>query len=155
MKINSRIFGEVEIDEEKIITIPNGIMGFDEYTKYAIAFDSESESKKGIMWLQSIEEPTLAFPVMDPTVVMPDYSPMVEDEWLAPIGEFKEDSELYILTILTVPSDIKNMTVNLKAPLIINTVTRKAVQLIVNNDDYLVRFGIYDILEKNKEAGTC
>lgn len=156
MRIKSRIFGEVEIDDEKIITIPNGIMGFDEFKRYAIAYDSESESKNGIMWLQSLDEESLAFPVMDPTHVMENYSPMVEDEWLEPIGKFESDSDLYILTILTVPSDIKKMTVNFKAPLIINTLTRKGIQLIVNNEDYQVRYGIYDILEKNKkEAGAC
>ena len=156
MRIKSRIFGEVEIDDEKIITIPNGIMGFDEFKRYAIAYDSESESKNGIMWLQSLDEESLAFPVMDPTHVMENYSPMVEDEWLEPIGKFESDSDLYILTILTVPSDIKKMTVNLKAPLIINTLTRKGIQLIVNNEDYHVRYCIYDILEKNKkEAGAC
>lgn len=151
MKINSRIFGEVEIDEEKIIEIPNGLMGFEQYHKFAIAYDSEKESKSGIMWLQSIDEEGLAFPVMDPTKVMESYSPMVEDEWLEPIGKFESDSDLYILTVLTVPSDIKKMTINLKAPLIINTVTRKGCQLIVDNDDYDIRFFVYDYLEKQKK----
>lgn len=148
MKINSRIFGEIEIDEEKIITIPNGILGFEEYKQYAIAYDSENEAKKSIMWLQSLDEPTLAFPVMEPVSVLGEYNPMVEDEWLEPIGNFNTDDDLYVLTILTVPSDIKKMTANLKAPLIINTLTRKGCQLIVNNEEYSVRYNIYDYIEK-------
>ena len=156
MQIKSRIFGEIEIDDEKIITIPNGIMGFEQYQKYAIAFDSENESKNGIMWLQSLEEENLAFPVMDPMHVMSDYSPMIEDDWLEPIGNFETDNYLYVLSILTVPSDITKMTINLKAPLIINTITRKGIQLIVNNDEYPVRYNVYEHLEKaKKEAGTC
>lgn len=156
MQIKSRIFGEIDIDDEKIITIPGGLMGFEQYHKFAIAFDSENESKNGIMWLQSIDEADLAFPVMDPMQVIENYSPVVEDEWLEPIGKFETDNDLYVLSILTVPSDITKMTINLKAPLIINTVTRKGIQLIVNNDEYPVRYNVYEHLEKTKkEAGTC
>ncbi len=150
MQIESRIFGSIEIDEDKIITIPDGIMGFEQYTGYTLAYDSEKESKNGIMWLQSIEEPSLAFPVMDPALIIEDYSPMIEDEWLAPIGHFESDDELCLFNILTVPSDIENMTINLKAPLIINTNTKKGCQLIVNND-YSVRYKIYDIIRSMKK----
>ena len=45
MEINSRIFGKIEIDDNKIITIPNGLLGFEKYTRYVIAYDSDKESK--------------------------------------------------------------------------------------------------------------
>ena len=156
MQIKSKIFGEIEIEDSKIITLPKGLMGFEEYTKFAVAFDSEKESKNGIMWLQSVEEENLAFPVMDPTHIMKDYNPIVEDEWLEPIGEFNSDEELYVLCVLTVPSDLKQMTINLKAPVVINTSTMKGCQIIVNNEDYLVRFNVYDYIEDMaKEGSQC
>lgn len=148
MEINSRIFGKIEIDDDKIITIPNGVLGFEKYTRYAIAFDSEQESKNGIMWLQCVDEPELAFPVMDPMFIVKDYKPVVEDEWLAPIGKFESDEELYILSVLTVPSDLTKMTINLKAPIIINTSTRLGCQIIVNNEEYPVRYNVYECLDK-------
>ena len=148
MKINSRIFGKIEIDDDKIITIPNGVLGFEKYTRYAIAFDSEKESKNGIMWLQCVDEPELAFPVMDPMFIVKDYKPVVEDEWLAPIGKFESDEDLYILSVLTVPSDLTKMTINLKAPIIINTSTRLGCQIIVNNEDYPIRYNVYECLDK-------
>ena len=151
MKINSRIFGEIEIEDDKILSFETGLMGFEDYHCYAIAYDSEKESKNGIMWLQSTEREDLAFPVIDPMHIDPNYNPIVEDEWLKPLGDFKEDSDLYVLTVLTVPSDLTKMTVNLKAPIIINTVTKKACQLIVNNEDYSVRYNVYEHVQKMKE----
>lgn len=148
MEINSRIFGKIEIDDDKIITIPGGILGFEKYTRYAIAFDSDKESRNGIMWLQCIDEPELAFPVMDPMYIVKDYKPVVEDEWLAPIGKFESDEELYILSVFTVPSDLTKMTINLKAPVIINTSTRLGCQIIVNNEEYPIRYNVYECLDK-------
>ena len=155
MQINSRLFGEIDIQDDKLIVFEHGIMGFESLKKYALIFDSEKEGKNKIMWLQSMEEAGLAFPVIDPTIVMKTYNPTVEDEWLKPLGEYASDEELLVLCILTVPSDLTKMTANIKAPLIINGNTRKGCQLIVNNDDYDVRMNIYDILQGKKEASGC
>lgn len=150
MEINSRIFGKIEIDDNKIITIPNGLLGFEKYTRYVIAYDSDKESKNGIMWLQCVDEPELAFPVMDPMFIIKDYRPVVEDEWLAQIGIFESDEELYVLSVLTVPSDLTKMTINLKAPIVINISTRLGCQIIVNNEEYPIRYSVYDCFNKNK-----
>ena len=156
MQINTRVFGEIEIDDNKIITFDNGLMGFEEYKRYAIIFDSEKESKGKIMWLQSMDDPRLAFPVIDPMFVNPEYNPIVEDEWLESIGEFNSGEDLYLLAVLTVPSDLTRMTANMKAPLIINTLTKKGCQMIVNNEDYLVRYNVYEYIQSiRKEAGEC
>lgn len=151
MKVDSRIFGEVEIEEDKIIEFESGLIGLDEYKKYAIIFDSEKENAGSIMWLQSLEEKDLAFPVVDPMCVYPEYNPVVEDEWLASIGEIKSDEDLFVLAVLTVPSDLTQMTANLKAPLIINTDTKKACQIIVNNEEYSVKYNVYSYIESLKK----
>lgn len=149
MKINTKLFGEIEVAEERIIEFTSGMMGFEEYKKFTLIFDSE---KKGnIMWLQSMEEPELAFPVMDPMKLLAEYNPVVEDEWLAPLGEVTGEEDYYLLTVLTVPSDLTKMTANLKAPVVINMNTRKACQLIVNNEEYVVRYNVYDYVRKMKE----
>ncbi len=150
MKVETRIFGTVDIDESKIIILPKGIVGFPELTKFAIIHDEEKGPKNAIRWMQSMDEPTFAMPVIDPLVVVPDYNPMVDDELLKDLGEIKEDNTLVLVTI-TVPKDIKNMSVNLQAPFVINADERKAIQIIVDTDKYPVRFPIYDILEKMKE----
>lgn len=149
MRINTKLFGEIEVAEERVVEFTSGMMGFEEYRKFTLIFDSE---KKGnIMWLQSMEEPELAFPVMDPMKLLAEYNPVVEDEWLAPLGEVNGEEDYYLLAVLTVPSDITKMTVNLKAPVVINMNTRKACQLIVNNEEYVVRYNVYDYVRKMKE----
>ena len=74
---------------------------------------------------------------------------MVDDEILKPIGEFIAD-ELLVLTTVTVPKNIEQLSVNLKAPIVINARTRQAVQLIVDGDEYPVKYFIYELLKKRK-----
>ena len=147
MKITTRVFGEIDIEESKIIHFQGGIVGFPDLTDFAIIHDAEKDSENPIRWMQSMQEPNFAMPVMDPLAVCPDYNPTVEDEMLKPIGELNPDSNLVLVT-LTVPQDVKKMSVNLQAPFIINADERKAIQLIVDPDRYEVRFPIYDIINK-------
>ncbi len=152
MKAATRLFGEIEIDESKIITFEDGIIGFPDMKKFTLIFDEEKEDRPSISWLQSMDEPEIAFPVMDPLFVCETYNPSVEDELLKNLGTIKEDN-LYVLVTVTVPQDIKELAVNLKAPIVINTDTRKASQIIVE-DDLPVRYRIYEILEEaKKKAG--
>ena len=152
MKLTTRIFGEVEIDDSKIINFPNGIIGFPDLKRFTLVHDEEEEEKNNtIKWLQSIEEPDFAMPVIDPLIVCPDYSPEVDKNIIEDIGDLK-DEDILVLVTVTVPQDLTKMTVNLMGPFIINAEEKKGVQAIVENSDYPVKFPIYDILQKNKEA---
>ena len=149
MKAATRLFGEIEIDESKIITFEDGIIGFPDMKKFTLIFAEEKEGRPSISWLQSMDEPEIAFPVMDPLFVCETYNPSVEEELLKNLGTIKEDN-LYVLVTVTVPQNIKELAVNLKAPIVINTDTRKASQIIVE-DDLPVRYRIYEILEEAKK----
>lgn len=151
MKIQTKYFGEIDLTEEKIITLDKGLIGFDEFKQYTILYDCEKEDGTNISWFQSVDEPTLALPVINPLIVKEDYNPVVEDELLDALGDINEEN-LVILITMTVPEDIKEMTVNLKAPIIINADTRKGAQIIVENQDYEVKYKIYEVLKKKKEA---
>lgn len=153
MRINTRVFGEVDIEDSKIIHFPMGIIGFPELTEFALIHDSEKESTCAIRWMQSVQEPAFAMPVMDPLAVKADYNPEVEDELLKPIGTL-DPEEVLVLVTLTVPSDVTKMTVNLQAPIIVNAAEKKACQLIVDTEKYQVRFPIYDILQELKKEGN-
>lgn len=148
MKITTKLFGEIEVDEDKLIKFPQGIVGFPDLTDFLLVHDSESEG--GIRWMQSIQEPAFAMPVIDPLIVMPDYNPSIEDDLLSPLGEVNDDNTLVLVTI-TVPHEIEKMTVNLKAPIIINGENRKASQIITDDEKYIVKFPIYRILKDNME----
>ncbi len=147
MKITTRVFGEIDIEEAKIIHFQGGIVGFPDLTDFALIHDAEKDGETPIRWMQSMQEPNFAMPVMDPLAVYPDYNPVVEDELLKPIGSLNPDSVLVLVT-LTVPKDVTKMSINLQAPFVINADERKAIQLIVDTDKYPVRFPIYDIIKK-------
>ena len=148
MNINTRIFGEIEVDEGKIITFPSGIIGFPDLQKFLLIHDEE-KSDSMISWLQSIDEPAFAMPVVDPLSVLDNYNPVVEDELLSDLDELDED-EMLVLVTITVPQDISKMTVNLAAPIVVNAKNMKAVQIIIDEPGYAVKYPIYDILKSKK-----
>ncbi len=150
MVIQTRVFGEVEIDDEKIITFHSGIIGFPDLRRFTLLYDAEKTG--GIKWLQSLDEPAFAMPVMDPLTVKENYNPVVEDELLKPLGELKPDETLVLVTV-TVPKQLENMSVNLQAPIVVNAENKTACQIIVDNEsgEFPVKFMIYDILQKMKE----
>lgn len=153
MILETRVFGEVNIDDNKIIHFENGIVGFPELQDFALVHDVDKGDNVGIRWMQSIQEPAFAMPVMDPLIVKDDYNPIVDDEVLKPIGAF-EIEEILVLTTVTVPKDLTKMSVNLKAPIVINVSERKAVQIILDGDEYQVKFPVYEIIKAKKE-GAC
>ena len=149
MRINTKAFGEIEISDDKIITFEKGIIGFPELKKFTLLHDEERGTSAGIRFLQSLDEPGFAMPVMDPLIVKADYDPTVEDELLADMGSLSDENILVLVTV-TVPSELTQMTVNLQGPIIINVDERKACQLIVEGVTYPVKFPIYDILQARK-----
>lgn len=151
MRVKTNLFGEMDIEDEKIICFPDGMIGFPDNKRFTLIVDEKEDRTSHIYWLQSIEEETFAIPVMNPLLVKKNYNPEVEDELLNPIGGLKEDNISVFVTV-TVPTQIENMSVNLKAPIIINMETMKACQLILDGEDLPVRYPIYDIL-KSRKAG--
>ena len=155
MNVKTRHFGEVDIDESKVITMDNGLFGFENYKKYVLLYDSSSDEIPNIQWLQSVDEELLALPVMIPTTIVPDYNPVVDDEYLENLGEWSEETISMLVTV-TVPANIKDISINLKAPIIINTTTMKGSQVVAENPDYEIKFKIHELLEaarKKKEEG--
>ena len=150
MLIKTRYFGEIDVDGEKIVTFEDGLIGFENLKQFTLIYNNESETSGTVTWLQSLDEPMVAFPALSPFYVMTDYNPIVEDEVLASLGQLTEENTAIFLT-LTVPSDITKMTTNLKAPIIINVDTKKGCQVIAENPDYVVKYNIYDVIQKMKE----
>lgn len=151
MLVQTRHFGEVDLDENKIITFEDGLIGFENCKRYTILYNNEDEGNNTISWLQSLDMPELSLPVISPLAVLADYNPIVEDEVLMPLGNLTEDNVIILLT-LSVPSDITKMSANLKAPLVINAETKKGCQIIAENPDYVIKYNIYEQVKKSKEA---
>jgi len=151
MLVKTKHFGEVELDESKILHFENGILGFEDYKLYTILYEEEDGKRPDISWLQSLEEPALALPVISPFIIKPDYNPVIEDELIKHLEELN-DNNIVVLVAVTVPADIEKITANLKAPIIINSENRKGAQVIVENPDYEIKHYIYEELKAYKAA---
>ena len=151
MFIKTKIFGDVEISDDKILTFEDGIIGFPDLKHFTLIHDEEKGKDAGIRYFQSIEEPAFAMPVMNPLMVCEDYNPQVSEEFLSSLGNIS-DENIVVLVTVTVPTDLTKMTVNLQGPIIINSDEKKGAQIIVEGNDYPVKVPIYEILKSRKEG---
>ena len=147
MKIDTKYFGEIEIGDEKIIHFESGIMGFEEYKDFTILYDSEAEKKPFFSWLQCVTEKWLAFPVVNPLNVIKDYNPVVEEALLEPLGELK-DEDIVLVVLATIPKIVREASVNMKAPIIVNAANGKAIQVILEKGNYSIKHKIIEDIGK-------
>ena len=100
MKADSRIFGKIEIEDDKIITLEKGMIGFPDLNHFALIYDEEKEKKyNSIMWLQSMDDPDIAFPAMMPHIVKEAYNPNVSEEMIAPPGKLTPENTYIVATV--------------------------------------------------------
>lgn len=133
MKIQTRQFGEVDIDTEKIINMPSGIPGFKDKKRYVVL---QKEETVPFFLFQSVDDPNLSFVVLDPTKVMPEYNIEMSDFEKSVDWAFEEE-EISCFVIVTIPSGTpEKMTANFMAPLAINNNRKEGVQLILQNSTY-------------------
>ncbi|MDF1615990.1 flagellar assembly protein FliW [Petrocella sp. FN5] len=148
MKINTKHFGEVEIDEERIVVFEQGIFGFEDSKRYVMLYEDE-DTKNGLCWMQSVDDEGLSLPVINPMFWFPDYSPEVADEQIARIGALKEE-DLNLFSVVVITDNIESMTTNLKAPIVINIQTKKGMQVIVANEEYEIKHNLYEQMKLMK-----
>jgi len=139
MQIDTLRFGTVEVDEKKFIDFGEGIPGLEQYHTYAIL---QFEDSYPLVWLQSIEDTGICLPVLDTFAVLPDYLFDMEDTDVKHL-EIRGPDELHVVSVVVIPEDIKGMTVNLAAPIVINTTTGKAKQIVLSGTDYNVRAPVF------------
>lgn len=151
MKIKTTRFGELEIDESTIITFPEGIIGFEKSKQFVIL---TKKNNAPLRWLQSVEDPRLAFIIINPYLFKQDYKPIVDKNDLQCI-ELKHIDDAEVLTIVVVPENPRDMVANLMAPILINPKNCKAKQVIINDTDYPTRYRILDSYDKNPETARA
>ncbi|MGL4368937.1 MAG: flagellar assembly protein FliW [Spirochaetota bacterium] len=146
VKINSKPFGEVEVNEDDIIEFSDGILGFDFVKKFVIL----EEKKSPFVWLQACDEPDLSFVMISPLEFLDEYSLVISQSDLEDV-DAQGPEELAVFAIVTIPShDPSEMTANLQGPVIINAAKKRGKQAISLSDKYRVRHRILD--EMNKRA---
>ncbi len=140
MLLKTRLFGEIKVKDEEVINFTKPILGFDDCRQYLLM---ESESIFPTFWLQSINDPNLAFPVISPFSVDESYSIDLEALDLDDI-RLKSIDDALVLTLMVVPQTISSIRTNLRAPIIYNPEKKVAKQLILYDEKYPIHYYIID-----------
>lgn len=136
MQLETTRFGAMEVDEASIITFTQPIIGFQEFRRFVL-MDGPPESN--LLWLQSTDAGDLAFILMDPRHVVPDYAIKLGAHELTELAAASVD-DLNVYTLVVVPQDKTQIRTNLKAPVLINPEQRLAKQTILDKSSYPVQF---------------
>jgi flagellar assembly factor FliW len=143
VKVVSSKFGELSISKADIIHFEEGLLGFEEYKEYTIIDPNDNTF---ILWMQSITNPDIAFPVIEPQVFKPDYKAP-----LLPIDlkylNLDENAQIRTYVILTIPKDIQLLSANLKAPIIVNAEKSLAKQIVLQDSKLSVKHEMFKELK--------
>ncbi len=149
MRVTTKPYGSVDVDERQQIVFPFGILGFEQLKKYVLL----DALQQPFYWLQSMDVVDVAFVLINPRLFHPDYTLQVDKEELAEI-EIKSPDDILDLAIVTIPEKSSKMTANLQGPIIINRKTRIGRQSISLNPECKVKHAIMEELAA-VEQKTC
>jgi flagellar assembly factor FliW len=127
-------FGEVEYDENNLLTFPAGMIGLPTLHHFIVM----PNRKEGpLFWIQSVDDPAIAFVLTDPNNFFPDYD-VAPDESVQQLLQLDEENPCYVLTVVTVPPN-QDITINLAAPIFFSAKFNRATQVILENSNYQVK----------------
>ncbi|MDR0387331.1 MAG: flagellar assembly protein FliW [Treponema sp.] len=141
MKVTTKAYGLIDIDEYQKITIASGLFGFESFKDYVL-LDAE---RQPFYWLQSMDVEQIAFILVNPFLFRPDYEIDINDGELSEIG-ISDPQKALIFTIVTIPADGGPMTANLQGPLVINRDTHQGKQAVLTDPRWRTRHNIMDEL---------
>lgn len=131
-------FGDIAVPADQVITFPTGLPGFERCRQFAIVDDEESSP---FSWMLSVENPRLAFVLLDPLLTWPDYNPRISRDDLKSLSIEKQE-EVRLFVIVTLSGEVKDVTANLSGPLLINAANRIAKQLALIDERYTTKHRI-------------
>ena len=145
MKVDTKAYGEIEIDDQQKVSFPEGLFGFEDYRDYVI-IDAEHQP---FFWLQSVDSRDTAFVLINPFLFRPDYELNISNEEVNDIGITSPEKAM-IFAIVTIPADGSSMTANLQGPLVINRENMTGKQAILADNRWRTK---HDIIAELKNAG--
>lgn len=152
MIIESKRIGRVEVNEDRVIRFEDGLVGFNDLKNFFLA-DDPADVTMPFKWLVSADNPELIFLVTDPGIFFKDYVFDLPEEDRRKLQVSTED-DVSVITILTVPTEAKRMTANLRAPLVINWRTLSGRQVILKNSSYTTKHYIFVQETPDQNNGT-
>lgn len=137
MKVQSTRFGEIEVSQDSVIQFVSAILGFQEDTQYVLIPQVEESP---FQYIQSIKDPNLTFVLADPFLFFTDYEFNIEERWLKKLDlHGQEDVDIRVITTVRSSEDI---SINLKAPIVINKKSKEAMQIVLESGDYSTRYSL-------------
>jgi len=136
MNVATSRFGAIDIEPEDVISVPDGILGFPTSTQYVVI---EHRPGSVFRWLQSIDEPTVAFLVADPASLVSDFALELDSQTASSL-QLDEETPCLVYTIATIPKGKpEETTINLAGPIVVNVANRTARQLVLEDPAYAIR----------------
>jgi flagellar assembly factor FliW len=146
MNVHTTRFGTVEVDEQRIITFPAGLLGFSSFKRYTLL---QPDDEGVFFWLQSVDAPDLAFVVTDPSLWVRDYEATIRREQMEELGMSKlDDAQVFVI----VNKYDRSLTANLQGPLVVNIHNREAMQLVLADKRWTTRHEIVQLSEAVQAA---
>jgi flagellar assembly factor FliW len=143
VKVNTTRFDELQVNKEDVINFQEGLLGFENLKQFFVVDPGDSTL---ILWLQSIDDEKIAFPIIEPKIYKPDYVAKLLPADMNSV-ELESLSQAKIYSILTIPSDITLMSANLKAPIVINNEKKIAKQIVLQDSKLNVKHEMYKELK--------
>ena len=138
MNLETKYFGDIEIAKESVIHFEAGLPGFEDRHDFVILNNYDTEEPVPFMWLQSVEDPNLAFVVTIPFFMRPDYAFDIPTEVCEEL-DISSPEEVGVYTICRIAGPVESMTMNLRNPIIINSKNFKAMQMMITDDRYTTK----------------
>ena len=148
MRVQTKPYGPIDIDERQKLHFTYGILGFENLKSYVLL----DAVQQPFYWLQSLDVVEIAFVLIDPRIFQPEYTLEINQEEMEEIG-LTGDENLLFFSIVTIPDDPMDMTANLRGPIIINKANKMARQSITTNPRWQVRHPILKELALVKQGG--
>lgn len=148
MDVRTTRFGTVTIADDRIISLPQGLLGFPKATRFCLL---EPGDDACFFWLQSIEEPSLAFVVTDPSLFVPEYSVPIRPEQVSSLAlDTLDDAQVFVI----VNKVDQQLTGNLQGPLVVNTRTRVGEQLVLAEKRWTTRHPLVRVATASRAASA-
>lgn len=135
MQVTTDRFGDLEVADDRVLTFPDALPGFAEAHRFVLVDVSDDDT---FYWLQSVDQPSLAFLCAVPWGFFPDYEPLVPDDDQEAL-ELTDAGDAMVLSILTVHREDRRITANLLGPVVVNQKTRVGRQVVLRDDDLSVQ----------------
>jgi len=145
MVLKTKHFGNVEINEEDIITFEKGMPGFESNKKFAILHKVEEDNP--FKWLQCVDDGKVAFVIINPQIFKDHYEVKL-DGVISDELNIESLEDVIVYSIVTIPEEVSKMTANLKAPIIINAKNNKGCQMFLEDEKYGLKHTILDEFKK-------